>query len=372
MGDTSIEWTAWPGTRGKVWNPTRGCSRVSPGCGAGKGVGGCYAERQAFRFSQPTERTPHPPYEGLVQLGKQGSRWTGKVPLVVDMLGLPTRWRGRSTVFVNSMSDLFHEALSNEAIAAVFGVMAACQRHTFIVLTKRADRMRRWFEWVEADGASPDHVVSTCASNYIDVDCIAQPWPLPNVVIGVSVENQEWADKRIPHLLATPAACRMVSYEPALGPVDFTNIAIGDDWGVNALVADAYATGYAGTSHILKRHPAIDWLVLGGESGPGARPFDIEWARTTIVACRTVGVPVYVKQLGRRPVDSERLYGVYAPEDLRSIRAGADLGCSVDCPPNLVMLWDRKGADMSKWPDNLQVRELPAISRRHDRSEAAE
>lgn len=378
MGNTTeISWTHWPDTTGRVWNPTRGCSRVSPGCGGAKGVGGCYAERQAYRFSQPTAATPHPPYEGLVQLGKQGPRWTGKVPLIVDKLSEPLGWRGRSTVFVNSMSDLMHDALSDAEIDQVFGIMAACPQHTFIVLTKRAERLRNYGsqdrrgQWARAACARTD-------GDDMLFDAIALgPRALPNVVLGVSVENQEWADKRIPELLATPAACRMVSYEPALGGVDFDVLPANLPELSGVPNRNDYFSALTGLDYEPQsqewsaevRYPRLDWVVLGGESGPGSRPFDIKWARSTVAACQAAGVPVYVKQLGRRPVDSEYLngVGVYAPEDKRSIAAAAALGC-VDCPPKLVMLHDGKGADWSEWPENLRVRELPAISRRHDRA----
>lgn len=343
---TEISWTHWPNTTGRTWNPTRGCSRVSPGCGGAKGVGGCYAERQAYRFSQPTERTPHPPYEGLVRLGKQGPRWTGKVDLIVDKLSDPIGWRGRSTVFVNSMSDLFHESLTDETIDRVFGVMAACQEHTFIVLTKRADRLRSYLsqdrrrKWAYAGCAhieDPDRTFDAIAMG---------PRALANVVLGVSVENQDYADKRIPDLLATPAACRMVSYEPALGPVDFFAFLRGDirDRGIAALRAPPM--------------PGLDWLVLGGESGPGSRPFDVEWARDAVTRCRAAGVAVYVKQLGARPFDSSLAVEVNAAK-------------MVAITGNHLSLRERKGANWTEWPADLQVRELPAISRRHEQSSAS-
>lgn len=349
MGNTTeISWTHWEGTTGRAWNPTRGCSRVSPGCGGAKGVGGCYAERQAYRFSQPTERTPHPPYEGLVQLGKQGPRWTGRVDLVSDKLADPLRWRGRSTVFVNSMSDLFHESLPFAVIDRVFGVMAACEQHTFIVLTKRAERMREYLaedrrlQWAYAGCARIEDADQT-------FDAISMgSRALPNVVLGVSVENQEYADKRIPDLLATPAACRMVSYEPAIGPVDFTRLDLGEGWALNALVADKYTAGAVG-GRSLHLHPRLDWIVLGGESGPGARPFQIEWARSTIAECRAANVPVYLKQLGAKPSPLLR--------ETRVIVNGADTGQCVGVYPRLR---DKKGADWNEWPEELRVREFPS------------
>lgn len=308
MSDTTIERTD------VTWNCVRGCSRVSPGCGGAAGEGGCYAERQAARFAGPGQA-----YEGLVRIGKQGPRWTGKVVLVPEKLGEPLRWRKPRRVFVNSMSDLFHEALSNEDIAAVFGVMAACPQHTFQVLTKRAKRMREWFEWIasheEDYGPPPTFVAETCAENMgAEIDRLEPPWPLPNVWLGVSVENQATADERIPELLACPAAVRFVSYEPALGPVRFTLRGLpgwDEDWKYDTLAGREWASPRddiePGTS------PRIDWVIVGGESGPGARPFDLAWARSTIAQCRAAGVRVF----------------------------------------------DRKGGTIAEWPADLRVRQFP-------------
>lgn len=130
---TSIEWTD------VTWNPVRGCSLVSAGCA------NCYAMKQAHRFSGAGK-----PYDGLTELGPQGPRWTGKIQLVEEALDAPLHWKKPRRIFVNSMSDLFHEDVTNKFIASVFGVMAACPHHTFQVLTKRPDRLRQWFGWVES------------------------------------------------------------------------------------------------------------------------------------------------------------------------------------------------------------------------------
>jgi len=187
--------------------------------------------RQAHRFSGKGGA-----YEGLTQLRNQGPVWTGSGRLVVDMLDLPLRWRKPRTVFVNSMSDLWFEKFTNEEIAAVFGVMAACPQHTFQILTKRAERMRGWFEWFGRTirdssalaGYAADRIPNGRERDgslshwlYEHTKKIGWAWPIPNVWLGCSVENQKYADERIPELLRTPAAVRFVSYEPALGPVDF-------------------------------------------------------------------------------------------------------------------------------------------------------
>src|SRR5690606_22560010 len=174
---TTIEWTQ--GT----WNPVSGCTRVSPGCD------NCYAMRQAHRFSGNCQ-----PYEGLTTIRRGKVDWTGSVRFVPEMLEVPLQ-RKPTTWFVNSMSDLFHESLTNEQIASAFGGMAATPQHTYQILTKRPKRMREWFGWL--DGRRPLH----------------------NVWLGVSCEDQARADERIPHLLSTPAAVRFVSAEPLLGPI---------------------------------------------------------------------------------------------------------------------------------------------------------
>lgn len=342
--DTNIEWTHWPGTVGKTWNPVRGCRRVSPGCE------NCYAERLAYRFSKPTERSPHPPFEGLVRLGKHGPVWTGEGRFIPDSLDAPLRWRKPATVFVNSMSDLFFEEFTNEQIAAVFGVMAASPQHTFIVLTKRAARMKGWFDWVSQEDIGGTLHNALCVAmletarewDSDDEHChellnsVSDGWPLQNVVLGVSVEDQKRAEERIPHLINTPAACRMVSYEPALGPIDF------EPW------LDQY--GYDGVEDSYRS--MISWLVVGGESGPGARPFDIDWGRRAVEQGRAHGVACFVKQLGAKPVAGLAPTGNFRTHDgKRQFEMRADV----------VALGDRKGGDPAEWPEDLRVREFPRM-----------
>jgi len=342
MGKTAIEWCD------SVWNPTRGCSRVSPGCGGAKGEGGCYAERQAIRMSAPGGK-----YYGLVRNGKQGPRWTGTVQLIPGKLEEPLRWKKPQRIFVNSMSDLFHEYLTNEEIAAVFGIMAAAPQHTFQILTKRAKRMREWFDWVASlekeGGPPPDVVVSTCASNYVDCDQLQRPWPLRNVWLGVSVENQQCADERIPILRKTPAAVRFVSAEPLLGPLslfgspdDTGDPAAG--WNVESVkrLTD-YGTG---VEYDVDLQAGIDWCIVGGESGPGARDFEIEWATSLIEQCKRAQVACFLKQLGRRPTIDGTPVGY---------------GDGSDGTPGWVegSLRDSHGGDWEEWPESLRVRQFP-------------
>ena len=214
---SSIEWTE------ATWNVVTGCTRVSAGCT------NCYAERLAA-----TRLAHHPAYEGLAEMTPAGPRWTGVVRFNVERLDLPLRWRRPRMIFVNSQSDLFHEGLTNEQIAAIFGVMAACPQHTFQVLTKRPERARAWFAWMREFALEQRDIAAApserqtamkaaftamgetdAARRMLDpawwVNGDYGPWPLPNVWLGVSVEDQATADQRIPLLLECPAAVRWVS-----------------------------------------------------------------------------------------------------------------------------------------------------------------
>lgn len=265
---TGIEWTE------ATWNPLRGCSRVSEGCR------NCYAERMAARFAKPGE-----PYGGLIENG----HWSGQVKLVEDHLDNPLRWRKPRRIFVNSMSDLFHESLHDDVVDQVFAVMALAHRHTFQVLTKRPDRMLDYLSrdrrllWATAalltlcDEITSDHIQHG-------------PTILPNVWLGVSVEDQAAADKRIPLFLQTPAALRFVSCEPLLASVDLTR------WlphRHSCRCAECYARALKKPDRY-----AIDWVIAGGESGPGARPMHPDWARSLRDQCQDAGVPFFFKQWG--------------------------------------------------------------------------
>jgi protein gp37 len=476
MGDNSwIEWTD------ATWNCIRGCSLVSGGCKY------CYAMKQAHRFSGPGGA-----YEGLTELGPEGPRWTGKVRTVPQLLELPLHWKKPRRVFVNSMSDLFHEDVPHEFIRDVFSVMIRCEWHTFQVLTKRPKRMQEIVQrWYPKNRAYP-----------------------PNVWLGVSVEDQKTADERIPLLLQTPAAVRFVSAEPLIGPIDLTKWLVGEtsndggresisgvssdrrvfdrrtredletstpdrrqphgdaavlenlgssstgggvrvgrlsdgdvfrqndpsqnlraSRGMDACLSSRHSGGNAGQSqerhsHGLRssesgvddaigehnsRNPgprpetqgserrtererktdsgtgdedsrsrrqdgpisnsadvrreakhdignlsaqelgahSITWVIIGGESGNGARPFDIGWARSVIRQCRDSRVACFLKQVGRDPVMRK------------------DNGCMEDWPAYTrgeivgdflhFRLEDGKGGDMSEWADDLRVRQYPTV-----------
>ena len=336
MGDKSaIHWTD------ATWNPITGCTKVSQGCK------NCYAKFQAWPRLAASKQT--------VYFGRKFE----DVQCHPERLEQPLRWRKPRRVFVNSMSDLFHEDVPFEFIAAVFGVMAAAERHTFQVLTKRPERMQSFFKWIvmQDRGFEPTpgrlHACSTALgyeAEYhersdggpLHTKHGADPvglWPLPNVWLGVSVEDQETADGRIPLLLDTPAAVRFVSYEPALGPVDFTLRSHridgwDEDWKYDTLSGHEWASPRDDSE---PSSNALDWLIVGGESGPKARPCDVNWIRDAVRQCRDARVPCFVKQIGARPV------------------------CTVtdQREPFPIDLVSRKGADPNEWPESLRVREYP-------------
>jgi protein gp37 len=475
---TSIEWTE------STWNPIAGCSIVSPGCT------NCYAMKRAGGRLAST-----PKFRGLTMRSNAGPVWTGEVRLWEPALDQPLRWKRPRMIFVNSMSDLFHESVPDEWIDRIFAIMALCPQHTFQLLTKRADRMRNYCrdehapfrvaramdsllgeqdlgpEEVSPIAGYPGYFVSshgfiysekrggrrklkpdagekghlrvplyrngnksydrvlvhrivletfigspptpdtqgrhrngdpsnntvsnllwgdqeanwsdsrrhgnhrryskittaqaagikaryetgeTAASIARDFDisdtqvrniglgkqwATATPieWPLPNCWKGVSVEDQRRADERIPLLLDTPAAVRWVSYEPALGPVDFEHVAHEN---CNPRHYYASLSGYV-IDGDQSDTDKISWVVIGGESGTGARPFNIEWARSIIAQCQEAGVPVFMKQLGAKP---------YAEGG-----EGRQLQ---------LYLRDRKGGDITEFPPDLRVREYPIVKER--------
>lgn len=264
MGEHSrIEWTD------HTFNLAWGCVKVSAGCAH------CYAEGESQRH-------------GFDVWGPSAPRRT----FGEKHWNEPRKWNVRATavgrrerVFTSSMCDVFEEHPTIDAERArLWTLVRETPWLDWLVLTKRADRL--------AELAPRD--------------------PLPNVWFGVSAEDQANADVRVPYRLETPARTRFVSYEPALGPIDFSS------W--------------------LGR--GLHWIIVGGESGPRARPFDIAWARSTVQQCRRAGVACFVKQLGRRPT-------VAAP----------------DGTPVAIMLSDRKGGDWAEWPDELRVRDFPASPR---------
>ena len=295
MGDKSaIDWCD------ATWNPIVGCSVVSPGCA------NCYAMRHAARLEKmlPRERRGEAllpnQYAATTQASKAGPVWTGRINIAPDSVFLaPLRWKRPRAIFVNSMGDLFHETVPDAWIDRVFAVMALAPQHTFIVLTKRAKRMREYLSHI----AQPNCLAWDTTASVMTARCPGwkdEPasgphrsraiaafgtWPLPNVVAGVSAERQQEADERIPDLLATPAAKRIVSIEPMLGAIDIRHVDTNE--------RGAY---FNPLSSVIG--PNLDGVILGGESGPGARPMHPDWLRAIRDQCAAAGVPLFFKQWG--------------------------------------------------------------------------
>lgn len=295
---TTIEWTE------QTWNPTTGCDRISPGCD------NCYALTMAKRLKGMGQAKYQ--NDGDPRTSGPGFGITGHP----DTLGEPLRWKKPRRVFVNSMSDLFHARVTTSLITDVWKIMAATPQHTYQILTKRASRLAPILAKVHAE--------------------LGLTEPLPNVWLGVSVENQKYADLRIPALLAAPAAIRFLSCEPLLGPAWIGDYiwqpcTCCDGEGHDEACAPCADTG-CDSGHIRK----LDWVIVGGESGPGARPMDTAWAGSLIKQCRDAGTAVFVKQLGT----------VWARDTAWGGKTVAGHG-------------DTKGGTPDYWPTHLRVREYP-------------
>lgn len=292
MSATTIEWTE------VTWNPVTGCDPVSAGCD------NCYAATIAKRFA--------------------GTK--AQVTLQPERLDQPLRWRKPRTVFLDSMFDLFHKDVPDSYIVEVFAVMALTPQHTYQVLTKRHGRMRallRTGEFWYQVGRKARHLgyAYDQAANYLgggqniyDTTEWEHRRHLDNVWLGVSVENQEWADTRIPALLDTPASVRFLSCEPLIGPVDLAawmphGRARWECQGRHRFYSGAaleicpscQRVGYWCGSHVGNGRPngqPIDWVIVGGESGPRSRPMNPDWARAVRDRCVAAGVPYFFKQWG--------------------------------------------------------------------------
>lgn len=293
---TAIQWTD------STWNVVTGCAPVSDGCK------NCYAARYARRGIGDFKRTDMEDYEEYLNPGRKFR----EVRCHTDRLDIPLRWSTPRRIFVCSMGDLFHEAVPTEFILKVFEVMAWAKQHTFLVLTKRQDRMLHLFKYGD--------VLKCDSAEHHRLLCMM---PQPNIWLGVTAENQQMADERIPLLLKTPSRKRFVSVEPCLGKIDLDKyLGCGHEGGWEH--CPEYAAG--------KPCIGIDWVICGGESGPGARPCDIDWIRSLIAQCKHAGVACFVKQIGSNPT----LHGF--------------VGMPIS---------DSKGANPDDWPDGLNVREFP-------------
>ena len=313
--NSKIEWTE------DTWNPVAGCSMVSEGCRH------CYAVAMTHRLGAIAEaaeakgkdpgKTAH--YKGLTVLnGRDERHFNGTVRTIESALDIPLRRKKPTLYFVNSMADLFHKDVPFEFIDKVFAVMALCPQHTFQVLTKRPERMagymcQKFMPFADSHGRE-ESLVNIAEANGISVElktppghlsepwgnAAGIPWPLPNVWLGTSVEDQETADERIPHLLKCPAAVRWLSMEPLLGPVDLPDKHAGTICGYGGRACrEKYEHGTSVCGECpLRQSKMFDWVVLGGESGKGARPMHPDWARDIRDQCEAAGVAFHFKQWG--------------------------------------------------------------------------
>jgi protein gp37 len=268
MAKSKIEWTEYS------WNPVSGCTPISEGCQ------NCYAKRMSKRLAGRCGYPADDPF---------------RVTLHPERLDEPLKWKKPRRVFVCSMGDLFHEDVPEIEIMRVFAVMADAQQHTYLVLTKRPERMKEVL-------TSPSIANDVWLMTNIGISEEKPIWPLPNVWLGVTAENQARADERIPILLQIPAAVRFVSIEPMLGPVDLTRI--GGDWygngRINALKGlqndDTYVHEY-NLRWKAKHCGELDWVICGSESGPNHRKTKIEWIRDLREQCISANVPFFLKQM---------------------------------------------------------------------------
>jgi protein gp37 len=309
---TKIEWASLGLPKGVTWNPIRArhaqtgkrgwhCEKVSPACEH------CYAEALNAKAGDTG---------GTGLSYKPGHRQNGDTEIYLDEKTLlqPLSWRAPRGVFVCSMTDIFGDWVKDEWLDRIFAVMALCPQHRFAVLTKRPKRMREYFRPDPPGFGARDRidnvVLNWCLENNKSVlksgrmDCIndgydaCERWPLPNVRLGVTAEDQPRADERIPDLLGTPAAVRFVSIEPMLGPVDLADISWPAPLKDRFAESDDISDSFDATRYERAGHARLDWAICGGESGPSARPMSMYWAQSLRDQCRAAGVPFFFKQWG--------------------------------------------------------------------------
>ena len=273
QGQTGIVWTD------ETWNPVTGCTKVSQGCKH------CYAERDWHR---------------LQHLPRFAGRAFTDVVCHPERLDQPLRWAKPRRIFVNSMSDLFHPDVPDEFIDKVFAVMSLTPRHVFQTLTKRPDRMRAYMRRIDASPLLLD-IARRVISNTLGTLSVRYDfaWPLPNVWLGVSVEDQATADQRIPLLLQTPAAVRFISAEPLFGPIRLDCLGADKPYYIDALRGEMRSTAPISLDPSPQEElPRLDWVVVGGESGPKARPMHPDWVRILRDQCAAAVVQFMLKQWG--------------------------------------------------------------------------
>ncbi len=401
---TGIEWTM------ETWNPVVGCTPVSPGClncyaasmavrleGMGKAGYGPIRKRINPGFLTPSNYDDDYRTVRIAEVRGTGQNrrpvFTGEVRCLPDRLAAPLARRKPTTWFVNSMSDLFHEAVPFEFVDRVFAVMALCPQHTFQVLTKRPERMEEYLSdsrFREPTATGNLEVFSVAKSlGYDDTSAwvaqCAMTWPLPNVWLGASAEDQARLDERVPHLIRCPAAVRFLSVEPLLEELDL--------WAPIRDMKDRDTEPDPGGDG---RY--LHWVIVGGESGPRARACEVGWIRGVVRQCRAAKCPVFVKQLGAGAYDgldavceftsyqqwvnkaaswlggkrsdgarhSPRFEGVCVDARGRVCANGGDFMRARDDGSfpvrahEYLRLADAKGGDPAEWPEDLRVREMPS------------
>ena len=289
--NTKIEWAD------ATWNPITGCTRVSRGCEH------CYAETLA-----DGRLRHHPSRAGLTD---EHGRWNGSVRFNQKWLNQPFKWRKPRRVFVVAHGDLFHENVPTEWIDMVFAVMAMNRQHVFQVLTKRPKRMRQYLG--EQVGNQQGNTVIERLEKIINYQwkgrlvtwpwahTEAERWPLKNVWPGTSVEDPGTACERIPHLQKTPAAVRWISAEPLLGSID---------------ISPYFRRNLPGAASTWQQATGLDWVVCGGESGPGYRPMEPNWARFMRDQCKLAGVPFFMKQMaGKKDIPADLMIREYPTKE---------------------------------------------------------
>jgi protein gp37 len=306
MGDKSaIQWTD------ATWNPVRGCAIVSPGCT------NCYAMKRAHMMNHRGGA-----YEGLTTTHGTHRRpvWTGKAIEVPRLLDQPIRWQRPRMIFVNSMSDLFHDDISDEFRDKVFATMALAPQHTYQVLTKRSEEMLEYWsmEWRFALIEGAAQLMWSGRHGGEDPSAWLAVQSLPNLWLGISAENQIRLEERVPNLLECHfGGKRWVSAEPLLSELRFR----------------------ARPKHIATYLDGLDWVVAGGESGHGARECRAMWIRDIVRQCREASTACFVKQLGARwSFDEETEHSDW-------------LFCKIN---------HSKGGDPKEWPEDLRVQEYPS------------
>lgn len=299
---TAIEWCD------ATWPVVAGCTRVSPACDH------CYAIRDSWRLGHNPNVKVRAAYEGTVKRRPDGGLdWSGMVRCLGDRMAWPLRWRKPRRIFVCNESDLWHASVPRHFIDLVFAVVAATPRHTYLTLTKRADRMAEYL----CDPATPRRIARVTGKSGAFGPLVgkgdnpgalgawvregAVPWPLPNLHVGVTAESHGTAEKRVPALLRTPAYVRFISIEPMLGPPVNLNGWLLGDMTCGSLLHDAVADDSGDCCAICGEQLSyekglIDWVICGAETGPGKRPMHLDWARSLRDQCQAANVPFFFKR----------------------------------------------------------------------------